>query len=112
MTTSIAWRHVSAVGDDDDGRNYAARNGVETIEAYDLIDLSFGFDIYENFSMNLGVNNLFNTLPDTPVFDANGNVVGRPNSLLLGDNQDQANTYPSTYDVLGRRYFVSGTFKF
>tara|TARA_R110002072_G_scaffold9518_12_gene45963 strand:- start:3424 stop:6387 length:2964 start_codon:yes stop_codon:yes gene_type:complete len=112
VTTSIAWRHVSAVGDDDDGRNYAARNGVETIEAYDLIDLSFGFDIYENFSMNLGVNNLFNTLPDTPVFDANGNVVGRPNSLLLGDNQDQANTYPSTYDVLGRRYFVSGTFKF
>jgi iron complex outermembrane recepter protein len=112
VTTSIAWRHVSAVGDDDADTNYAAFNGVETIEAYDLIDLSFGFDIYENFSMNIGVNNLFNTLPDTPVFDANGNVVGRPNSLLLGDNQEQANTYPSTYDVLGRRYFVSGTFKF
>ncbi|MBU2340558.1 MAG: TonB-dependent receptor [Alphaproteobacteria bacterium] len=112
VTTSVAWRHISAVGDDDDDTNYAAANGIETIEAYDLIDLSFGFDVYENFSMNIGVNNLFNTLPDTPVFDANGNVVGRPNSLLLGDNQEQANTYPSTYDVLGRRYFVSGTFKF
>lgn len=112
VTTSVAWRHISAVSDDNDNRDFAARNGIETIEAYDLIDLSFGFDIYENFTMNIGVNNLFNTLPDTPVFNADGDVVGRPNSLLLGDNQEQANTYPSTYDVLGRRYFVSGSFKF
>jgi outer membrane receptor protein involved in Fe transport len=112
VTTSIRWQHVSAVHDDDPGTNYAAFNGVETIDSYDLIDLSFAFDIYENFSLNMGVNNLFNTLPDAPTFGPGGVVTGRGNSLLLGDNQEQANTYPSTYDVLGRRYFVSGTFKF
>lgn len=112
VTTSIAWRHLSSVQDDDVGTNYAAFGGTESIDSYDLIDLSFGFDVYENFSMNLGVNNLFDTLPDAPVFGANGVVTSRGNSLLLGDNQEQANTYPSTYDVLGRRFFVSGTFKF
>ena len=25
---------------------------------------------------------------------------------ILGDNQEQANTYPATYDVFGRTYFV------
>jgi len=25
---------------------------------------------------------------------------------LMGDNSEQANTYPSTYDVFGRRYFI------
>ena len=112
VTTSIAWRHLSSVQDDDIGTNYTAFGGTEVIDSYDLIDLSFGFDIYENFSMNLGVNNLFNTLPDAPTFGPGGVVTGRGNSLLLGDNQEQANTYPSTYDVLGRRFFVSGTFKF
>jgi len=28
------------------------------------------------------------------------------NPPLMGDNSEQANTYPSTYDVFGRRYFI------
>lgn len=118
VTTSIRWRHLSSVNENSlivdpvGGTDFSAFNGVDVIDSYDLIDLSFAFDIYENFSLNLGVNNLFNTLPDAPTFGPGGIVTSRGNSLLLGDNQEQANTYPSTYDVLGRRYFVSGTFKF
>lgn len=86
VTTSLRWRHLSKVRDDDDTTDYVT----EVIPAYNLFDLSFAFDISDNFSMAAGVNNLFDKKP-----------------FPIGDNQEQANTYPSTYDVLGRDYFVS-----
>ena len=62
-------------------------------------------------TLTLGVNNLFDKLPQTPRFD--GIIVSGDNDgTLLGDNQEQANTYPSTYDVLGRDFFVSAVIKF
>ncbi|WP_231638886.1 TonB-dependent receptor domain-containing protein [Aurantiacibacter marinus] len=112
MTVSTRWRHLSAVDDDDDNTDYTAFNGIERIKAYDLIDLTLSYDFNEALTFSVGVNNLFDTLPDTPTFDANGVVQGRPNSLLLGDNQEQANTYPSTYDVLGRDFFASVLVRF
>ncbi|MBH1944795.1 TonB-dependent receptor [Erythrobacter sp. YJ-T3-07] len=112
FTTSVRWRHVGSVTDDDDSRDYTDYNGIEKIDAYDLMDLTFSYAASEALTLTLGVNNLFDTLPGTPLFDANGIVTNRPNSLLLGDNQEQANTYPSTYDVLGRDFFVSAMIKF
>ena len=112
LTTTVRWRHLSGVDDNDDDVLYSDFNGIERIDAYDLIDLTFSFAATENVTIALGVNNLFNTLPGTPTFDADGVVTNRPNSLLLGDNQEQANTYPSTYDVLGRDFFASVAFKF
>ena len=112
LTTSVRWRHLSSVDDDDDGTDYSAFNGVEKIDSYDLIDLTFSGAVTERATLTFGVTNLFDTLPGTPEFDAAGIVTNRPNSLLLGDNQEQANTYPSTYDVLGRRFFVSADFRF
>ena len=77
-------------------------------------DLTFSVDATEMLTVSVGVNNLFDTLPTTPVFDANGVVINNTNSLLQGDfnNSEQANTYPSTYDVLGRDFFVSASFRF
>ena len=108
ITTSVRWRHLSAV-DDDTGNNFVNR-----ISAYDLFDLTVNFDATENLTLSLGVINLFNTLPSTPEFDANGVVINETNSLLLGDfnNGEQSNTYPSTYDVLGRDFFISAQFNF
>ncbi|MDC8754057.1 TonB-dependent receptor [Erythrobacter sp. sf7] len=111
LTTTVRWRHLSGVDDADDSVDYAAFNGIERISAYDLIDLTFAFEASENVTVAFGVNNLFDTLPGSPTF--NGIVVdNRPNSLLLGDNQEQANTYPSVYDVLGRDFFASVAFSF
>ncbi|MCK0129093.1 TonB-dependent receptor [Erythrobacter sp. F6033] len=110
MTLSTRWRHLSAVNDDTD----ADDNFVERIDAYDLIDLTLSFDASENLTVSAGVNNLFDTLPSSPIFDAAGNVINDTNTLLLGDfnNAEQSNTYPSTYDVLGRDFFVSAQFRF
>ncbi|NTZ42257.1 TonB-dependent receptor [Altererythrobacter sp. SALINAS58] len=112
LTTSVRWRHLSSVQDDNDDVDFAEFNGSEEIDSYDLIDLSFAFDVTEQFSIAMGVNNLFDTLPDTPIFNAAGEVINDTNSLLLGDNQEQANTYAGVYDVLGRDFFVSAAFKF
>ncbi|KPF61978.1 TonB-dependent receptor domain-containing protein [Porphyrobacter sp. AAP60] len=111
LTTSVRWRHLSAVDDADDDTNFADFNGIERIGAYDLFDLTFAFEATENVTFSIGVNNIFDTLPGTPTF--NGvTVTNRPNSLLLGDNQEQGNTYPSVYDVLGRDFFASVAFSF
>ena len=110
LTVTTRWRHLSGVQDDDPGVDYI----VERISAYDLIDLTLSVDATEYFTVTAGINNLFNTLPSTPEFDAAGNVINNTNSLLLGDfnNAEQSNTYPSTYDVLGRDFFVSAQFRF
>jgi outer membrane receptor protein involved in Fe transport len=91
FTTSVRWRHIGSVNDDDPDTEYSA----EKIDAYDLFDLTLSYDITESFGLTAGVNNLFNKKPQ-----------------LLGDNQEQANTYPSVYDTLGRDYFISANFKF
>lgn len=91
LTTSVRWRHLSKVTDDDDVNDFS----VERLRAYNLIDLSFAADLTDAFSLAIGVNNLFDKKPQR-----------------IGDNQEQANTFPSTYDVLGRDFFVSGKVRF
>ncbi|HEU4697377.1 MAG TPA: TonB-dependent receptor [Sphingomicrobium sp.] len=63
------------------GRYMAARH---------YFDASIGFDVAKRFTLTIGANNLAGTKP-----------------ALVGDQQVQANTDPSLYDVLGRRFFVS-----
>ena len=91
LTTSVRWRHLSSARDDSDTQVFS----VERLNAYNLIDLSFAADLTDAFSLAIGVNNLFDKTPQ-----------------LIGDNQQQANTYPSTYDVLGRDFFASAKVRF
>ena len=91
LTTSFRWRHLSSVRDDDPSTEYTT----EKIKAYDVFDLTFGVQVTEAVNLSLGVNNLFDKKPP-----------------LMGDNQEQANTYPGTYDVLGRDFFISAQFSF
>lgn len=113
LTTSIRWRFLDSVVDDDPNTDYAAFGGTEVADSVHYFDLSFAFEASEQFTINFGVNNIFDELPTAPTF--NGLNVANTNETagsLFGDNQEQANTYPSTYDVLGRRYFISGSFRF
>jgi len=91
LTTSVRWRHLSAVKDDDSATDYS----VEKIKKYNLFDLTFALDVTDEISLATGVSNVFDKKPP-----------------LLGDNQEQANTFPGTYDVLGRDFFVSANLKF
>jgi outer membrane receptor protein involved in Fe transport len=58
--------------------------------AANYFDLTASFDVNDNLTFNIGVNNLLDKQPP-----------------ILGTAQEQANTRPSFYDVLGRDFFVS-----
>ena len=74
------WRYISKV-DDFNAGGLAAK-------AYSYFDADAGWKINDNFELRAGVNNIFDKQP--PIYSAS----------------IEANTDPSTYDVLGRRYFV------
>jgi iron complex outermembrane receptor protein len=90
LTTSLRWRHLGKMRDDDPGTEYV----VDELDAYNLFDLAFALNVTDNATMTFGINNLFDKTPQ-----------------LIGDNQQQANTYPNVYDVIGRDYFVSVNFR-
>jgi outer membrane receptor protein involved in Fe transport len=91
LTTSFRWRHVGGVDDDDEATPFI----VDEIGSYDLFDLAFAFNVNDNLTLNMGINNLFDKEPP-----------------IIGSNQEQANTYPGTYDVLGRDFFISANLRF
>jgi len=90
LTSSVRWRHLSPTRDDNRDNEFT----VERIDGYNLIDLTFSIDVADTATFAFGVNNLFDKRPP-----------------ILGDNQEQANTYPGTFDVIGRDFFVSANFR-
>ncbi|WP_086932803.1 TonB-dependent receptor plug domain-containing protein [Agarilytica rhodophyticola] len=68
---------------------------VPKVDAEVYLDLNAAYSFSEDFRVNFGVNNALDTEP-TP----------------LGDNSEQANTFPETYNLLGPRVFVSASYKF
>jgi outer membrane receptor protein involved in Fe transport len=91
VTSTVRWRHIGSVNDDDDSTPFF----VDAIGGYDLFDLAFAFNVNDNLTLNMGVNNLFDKNPP-----------------VIGSNQEQANTYPGTYDVIGRDFFISANLRF
>ncbi|MFC6197326.1 TonB-dependent receptor domain-containing protein [Ponticaulis profundi] len=91
FTAQFRWEHLNGVDDDDPETDYI----VESLDAYDLFGLSGSWDINDNVKWTLGVDNLFDEEPP-----------------IIGDNQEQANTYPATYDPFGRTIYTSVKLRF
>jgi iron complex outermembrane recepter protein len=98
VTASLRYRHVGGVTNERilNGTSDAASIVVDRLEPKGYVDLSFAFDVDERLQLTMGVNNLFDVTPQ----------------IIDDSNDEQASTYPSTYDVLGRDFFVSARFKF
>ncbi len=117
IDVSVLWRHISAVKNENNdafvgtlptstplGILPASISGRQVdfnrIKAYDWFDLALRFAVSENFTMTATVMNLLDKQP--PLIGAS-----------IGTTSfNSGNTYPSTYDSLGRRYGVSATIKF
>ena len=91
ITTQLLWRYVGEVKDDDVDTTYF----IETIDGTHYFDGVVSYSVNDNYRVSLGVDNLFDEKPP-----------------ILGDNQEQANTYPATYDVFGRTYFLRASANF
>lgn len=96
FTTSLRYRYVGKVTDDRVTRGVlrADQLAVPVIPSEHYFDLTFGWDL-EKFSLFGGVINLTNN-----------------EQTLIGSSQEQLNTFPSTYDPLGVRFFFGATVRF
>jgi len=96
LTISLRHRHLGEVTDDRillprrAGLPEPTALAVPTVAAQDYFDIAFTID-FERVGVSLhgGVNNVLDKDPP-----------------ILGSSQQQANTYPSTYDALGAEYFL------
>jgi outer membrane receptor protein involved in Fe transport len=99
---SLLWRHIDGVEQEpldiaDQGPMFG---DFGTIGAYDYFDLTGRFNVVENISVLLTVTNLFNKQP--PIVGASAGSTAF----------NSGNTYPSTYDALGRRYAMQVNVRF
>ena len=113
---SVLWRHIDAVSDE--GANIPGQqlfSGVigagagvlsgrtvdfNQIPAYDYFDLTGRWAVDDHLTITLSVQNLFDKQP--PIV---GSTAG-PTAFNSG------NTYPSTYDALGRRFVAAARIRF
>ena len=116
IDVSLLWRHVSKMRAEpgvvayncEDGTNPPIASGAlagqclnfSRIKAHDLFDLAFRFGISENLDLTATVINLLDKDPP---------IVG---STIGSTSFNSGNTYPSTYDALGRRFAIGGRLKF
>jgi iron complex outermembrane receptor protein len=75
------------------------------IKPYSYLDLSADVALYKMFRLQLGVNNVLDK--DPPLIDAGGNGFGS-NCPSITPNQSSCNgnTWPGTFDSLGRFFFA------
>jgi outer membrane receptor protein involved in Fe transport len=89
---SIRWRYLSGVELEPLVNSATIFDDFESIGAYNYFDLALAQQIGDHFRLTLTVDNLFNKEP--PVV---GNTIG-------ATAYNSGNTYPTTYDAIGRRY--------
>ncbi len=108
---SLLWRHIDRLRQEplDAAANGPAFTGTDIngnqvnygyIKPFDYFDLSGRVSVMENLSLTLTVQNIGNRKPP---------IVG---STIGNTAFNSGNTYPSTYDALGRRYAVTARVKF
>ncbi|WP_156677732.1 TonB-dependent receptor domain-containing protein [Sphingomonas profundi] len=104
---SLLWRHISSVKQepfDADASNFGSNGpafaAFRKIKAYDIFDLSGRVGVTDNVELTVVVENLLDKQPPS---------VG---SNIGSTTFNSGNTYPSTYDALGRRFTVGAHLKF
>ncbi len=101
-TLQLRWQHIGKLTHDTVlfGEDPATDFAVPVIGARNYFDLYGSVDVNDAIKLRAGVTNLFDKLP--PVV---GNDYG-------GTAENSGNTYPGTYDPLGRSFFVGATLRF
>ena len=99
---SLLWRHIDSLNQEpqdviDSG---AAFGSFGHIKAYNYFDLSGRVNVAENLTLTLTVQNLADRRPP---------VVG---TLIGATAYNSGNTYPSTYDALGRRFAITARVRY
>jgi iron complex outermembrane receptor protein len=110
---SLQWRHIGKVSAEtlEDNETLHGDNPIDPglhIKAFNYFDLASTFNIGDHYNLRMGVNNLFDKRPPLVTGGA---------ALLNGSNLCPAgpcngNTYPGTWDALGRYFYAGATLNF
>lgn len=92
-----SWRYIGGTKAED---GTVALDQYKSIKPYNYIDLSLSTTVFKALKLGLTINNLFDK--DPPFI---GTGIG-PGAVNFG------NTFPTQYDVVGRRYTVTATLNF
>jgi len=111
LTVSLAWRYFSSVKIDRSSSNptltgaFAPVNGKIPSQSY--FDLATSFDITDQYTFRLGIQNLFDK--DPPIIGAAGSsgVVNACTPVFCSGN-----TFPNVYDAMGRYLYAGVTLRF
>ncbi len=97
-TLGYVWRHQGAVIEEPGGTDFLP--AFARIKAYDYVDLAASWQASKNVRLSLAVNNAFDKQP--PLI---GNTIGTTSA-------NSGNTFPQSYDTIGRYYNVGVNVKF
>ncbi len=98
---SLLWTWLDAVSLEPLSASFGgALDEYKEIGAYSYFDLTTRFSVSDNFDFTAGIQNLFDKKPP--------NV----SSYVGGSSYNSGNTYPTTYDAIGRRFQVTGRLRF
>jgi iron complex outermembrane receptor protein len=110
LDVSVLWRHIGSMNVEPGVTTFSGTIGSGAlagqtvdfghINAFNYFDLATRVGVNDNLDFTLTVTNLFDKAP--PIV---GGTVGNTSF-------NSGNTYPSTYDALGRRYMVGARLKF
>jgi outer membrane receptor protein involved in Fe transport len=102
VEAALTWRHMGKVSLQTTSSNPLLAGTVRAVEAelaaQNYIDLAGTWTVTKAFNISLGINNLLDKDP--------------PITSQLSTGQGNGNTYPSVYDALGRKVFVTASYKF
>lgn len=109
VDVAATWRHINAVklqnlsdnpllNDGDLSEGHGTNPVDRELGKRDYLDLTATYTYKRNYTLMLGINNVFDRDP--------------PLTSQLATGLGNGNTYPSTYDALGRRIFLSATARF
>jgi len=96
-TLSTLVRYLDSVTNDEVsfGNTDPSTLAAPEIDSEIYLDVSASYAFSDDLSVNFGINNILDTEPNA-----------------IGNSQEQSNTFPSTYDLLGPRAFVSARYRF
>jgi outer membrane receptor protein involved in Fe transport len=115
LDVTLRWRYIGTASSELTSSN-PQLSGVglpltQRISAYNYLDLTAQFALYKNVSLQLGVNNI--TDKDPPIIDSGGGGFGSNcPTITTNGSSCNGNTWPGTYDALGRFLFAHVTAKF
>lgn len=96
IAVNLQWQYLSGIVRD----TFDARATTNRIPAYSYFDLAGSYDLGENVTIRAGITNLTDKEP--PIVGSDWGTT----------TENSANSYPATYDHLGRSFFLGVTAKF